>query len=450
MACIQIPDVKLFIYILVILFGMGSWVSVNGLWVELPILVDQSPESWNLPSYMTILVQIANIGPLAYVILNKLLPEKVQEKHGLFVLIIIGSSAALLLIVFWKETSYLGGFKSSTGLHLAVFLLSLVDCTSSVIFLPYMTLFKPQYISGLYIGEGLSGLVPGLVALGQGGGETVCKNMTVRYNQTDNITTIIPEFHQPNFSAEYFFFFLLSIMIICGLAFALLQYLPFCREEHISHDIDIIADIKFVNGDSASYRYAEIEDCESDTVDSSCDVSYVSESPLLTNKTHFTVYLVLMGTISALMNGIIPNIQTYASVPYGTKSYHLAVTLSNIVKPLACVLAFFLPLMTMKVIVGSISIGIATSVYIITMAANSPAPPMVQETIGAFLIVLMFVLLSATMSFSRVSIASVLRLYGRQALIWCGIVIQVGAFIGAMIMFAINRRRMLHRYYPCA
>lgn len=48
--------------LLAIVFGIGAWISVNGLWVELPLLVQALPEGWSLPSYMSIVIQIANIG----------------------------------------------------------------------------------------------------------------------------------------------------------------------------------------------------------------------------------------------------------------------------------------------------------------------------------------------------------------------------------------------------
>ena len=48
--------------LLAVVFGIGAWISVNGLWVELPLLVQTLPEGWSLPSYMSIVIQIANIG----------------------------------------------------------------------------------------------------------------------------------------------------------------------------------------------------------------------------------------------------------------------------------------------------------------------------------------------------------------------------------------------------
>jgi len=47
--------------LLAVLFGISSWISINGLWVELPLLVQELPEGWALPSYLSIIVQVANI-----------------------------------------------------------------------------------------------------------------------------------------------------------------------------------------------------------------------------------------------------------------------------------------------------------------------------------------------------------------------------------------------------
>ena len=381
MACL--PDVKLIVYILVILFGMGSWVAVNGLWVELPILVDQAPEKWNLPSYITVIIQIANVGPILYTIVNKISPSKFNEKHGVFLLVVLGATGSLLLVFFWKDTSYIGGVKHSTGLIFSVFLLSLVDCTSSVVFLPYMSIFKPQYISALYIGEGLSGLVPSLVALGQGVGKTVCVNKTI--NQTTNETAIFPEYLEPNFPVEDFFYFLFSIMIICGLSFSLLHYLPYCKREHVNPNVDISGEVRFTNADSASYRYTEFSRTL-DVPDVHCSISSRKTcSNTFTGKMIW--YLILIGCINAIGNGILPSVSSYANIPYGNDAYHLSATLSNIASPLTCLILLFLPVMSPGIIAGSAVVCFSLSTYILVIASQSPSPPMMQGTIGAFLIV---------------------------------------------------------------
>ena len=382
-------DVKLPVYILVILFGTGSWVAVNGLWVELPILVDRAAEGWSLSSYLVIIIQIANIGPLLYTIVNKIAPKSFHEKHGVFLLVVIGSAACLLLVFLWKETSYIGGYKHSTGLLFAVFLLSLVDCTSSVVFLPYMSIFKPQYITALYFGEGLSGLVPSLVALAQGVGKTICVNKTKIVNQTMNITVPQAEYIPPNFPVENFFYFLFSIMIVCGLSFTLLNYLPYCTNEHVSPN-DVASHAKFINGDN-SWKYKQFDATDNngdDTSNCHCEVSIENiNNQFQLKKSKYVYLLVLVCVIAALTNGILPAIQSYACIPYGSETYHLVATLSVIANPLACGLAFFLPVLSAKKITSTTMVGLALSVYILVLAAHSPTPPLVGQASGSALVV---------------------------------------------------------------
>lgn len=44
--------------LLAMLFGIGAWVAINGMWVELPLLVTYLPEEWNLPSYLSVIIQV--------------------------------------------------------------------------------------------------------------------------------------------------------------------------------------------------------------------------------------------------------------------------------------------------------------------------------------------------------------------------------------------------------
>ncbi|VDL95467.1 unnamed protein product [Schistocephalus solidus] len=40
-------------------FKLSSWVAINGLWMELPLLVNVLPERWNLPAYLSIIIQVS-------------------------------------------------------------------------------------------------------------------------------------------------------------------------------------------------------------------------------------------------------------------------------------------------------------------------------------------------------------------------------------------------------
>lgn len=54
--------------VLAALFGMGAWLSVNGVYTQLPLLVFKLPEGWVLPSYMVILIQVYILSSLQLII----------------------------------------------------------------------------------------------------------------------------------------------------------------------------------------------------------------------------------------------------------------------------------------------------------------------------------------------------------------------------------------------
>ena len=146
-------NTNIVVYILVALFGIGSRVDINGLWVELPVIVPHVPEGWKLPSYLSVIIQIANIGPLIVTLMFIFYKNRMNEKIAVYLVLGIGAIACLLLSFFWKETVYFAGAMRSIALLVLQFFLALTDCTTSVLFLPFMSTFKSEYITAYYIGE---------------------------------------------------------------------------------------------------------------------------------------------------------------------------------------------------------------------------------------------------------------------------------------------------------
>ncbi|XP_045194014.2 solute carrier family 52, riboflavin transporter, member 3-B-like [Mercenaria mercenaria] len=444
-------DVKLLVCIIIVLFGMGSWIAINGIWVELPILVDQLPEGWNLPSYMTVVIQIANVGPIAYTIWSFLNPKSSFEKPVVLLMVFVGSAASLLLAFFWMETSVVGGVEHSTALLILMFFLSLVDCTSSVVFLPFMNTFKPGYMTSYYIGEGFSGLVPSLVALGQGVGQVECQNKS-SVNATSNVTeySIQAVYLPSKFPVEDFFLFVFAMMVTCGIAFILLNYMHYCKTEHVNNNKKNLYEMDINSTASSTQKFVET------TGDENIDFqgNKRSENEGISSKkmstTGYLYFLFLIAWVNALTNGVLPSVQSYACLPYGTESYHLAVTLSNIANPVACFIAFFLPVGSAGVI-GLISlVGTLVSAYIMVLAAGSPTPVLVESSAGGILVVIAYVAVYLTLTFTKVSVATLFRFEGRKGLLWCGAITQLGSAVGAAVMFVIvNVNSLFQQKYPC-
>ncbi|XP_078607813.1 solute carrier family 52, riboflavin transporter, member 3-B-like [Branchiostoma floridae x Branchiostoma japonicum] len=464
-ATMEKPRIRIPVYILVCLFGVGSWIDINGLWVELPIIVQHAPEGWSLPSYMAVIIQLANIGPIAVTLANVFCRRRVSNKVVIYIIVTVGAMACMLLPFFWKHTSIVAGTNHSTALLTLTFLLAFVDCTSSVTFLPFMALFSGPYLTSYFIGEGMSGLLPSLVALGQGvGGNPECHNVSYINSTVVNGTVRnFTEYHNvyvtkdPNFPVEDFFWFLFTMMLVCGIAFVMLNYLPVARKEHIrTTEASVYKAVP--NGENGYSTCGDCVEMGSTKTDSSSNTPTSSERDidvLITKKKGLSrggyIYLLcVQAWVNALSNGVLPSIQSYSCLPYGNTAYHLAVTLGNMANPLACFISFFLPTQSF-LLVGVLSLaGTAVGAYILALAAMSPTPVLLGTTGGVFLVVLAWISVVGLFSYVKVTIGSIFREEGQRALLWCGAVMQAGSCVGAFVTFLfVNVFPMFQQNDPC-
>lgn len=382
-------NISIITYILVVIFGTGSWIAINGLWVEMPIIVQEIPESWSLPSYLTVIIQLANVAPLAFTVGNKFFPRVVREVPVIYISVIVGIAACTLLAFFWKETSYIAGAERSTALLVLCFVFSMVDCASSVTFLPYMATFREIYMSPYFAGQGLSGLLPGLVALAQGvggGSHDPCPKPTVAsVNSTNGTSQNNTDSGSwgpgPKFSAEVFFWFLTAMMVACGLAFIGLNYLPVAKREQVAKNYE---------GAQAGDQALELVSREERLEYGKYAAGHVDHDDLgvkTLSTSGVTLMLVTIALVNGLSNGIIPAMQSYACIPYSYYIYHLTLTLSNIVNPLTCFVFPFIPTKSMIVIsvLSFVYLGMCT--YILIIALQSPTVLLQCEDSGAALIV---------------------------------------------------------------
>ena len=92
---------------------------------------------------------------------------------------------------------------------------------STITFLPYLAeRFAKEYIIGYYVGESFSALIPGVLALSQGVGDTQsCANQA---------NTQI----KPNYPVLVYFMLIFAILCLGILAFSLLNCAPFVKKHH--------------------------------------------------------------------------------------------------------------------------------------------------------------------------------------------------------------------------
>lgn len=344
---------SLLTHVLACLFGMGSWVAINGMWVELPLIVSDIPEGWFLPSYLTVLIQMANIGPLFITLMHRFRPGVLDERPVIYCIVGLGIVATFLLAFFWRHTVTIAGSLHSVPLLVLSFLLSVVDCTSSVTFLPFMMRLRPQYLTTYFAGEGLSGLVPALVALIQGVGVVHCVNGTLADggNITDVNSTVVGSdelkaIYQPaKFSAQVFFVFLSAMMVVSLVAFILLNHLPAVAQER-KNDLYFSEDLAREKREQGLSLHAQTP--EQKPMISPLDS--VSREPRSSfgrgtySGLEVVFIFVVLAWVNALTNAVLPSVQSYSCLPYGNKAYHLAATMAAVANPVACFIAMFMPI----------------------------------------------------------------------------------------------------------
>lgn len=333
---------------LMICWGVGTWLGVNGLYVQLPLLVDRLPEGWSLASIMTIAVQLGNIGLLIYALLRRLRP-KASDAPYIYILLAIGALALFLNAFFYTETVYIGSTEHSIAFLTLTFFAALVGCTSSILFYPYLRHYREIYLTTYLVGEGLSGFLPGIIALIQGvGGEPECL-------PSEDNSSLVPHFPPPRFDTNVYFFILAGLSASSLLSFITLDNCKMYGSEMVMPDS----------------KKEEVE----------------QPAPTSIWTQRWILLFILMALLNAVSNGMLPSLQSYSCMPYGTTAYHLAVTLGAMANPAACLVGVWLKPVSDRVLTVMLLTSLVPLGYILATALLSPQPPLQHYPGGEALIV---------------------------------------------------------------
>jgi riboflavin transporter 2 len=160
-----------------------------------------------------------------------------------------------------------------------------------VLFMPYFGRFRDIYLVTYLIGEGLSGLLPGVLGLIQGvGGNAQCK----LNNSTDeNAPKYVPYWPPPRFTTRTFFLIISSLFVASFIAFVLLDRLKSVRKEYCT---------QFTV--SHGNKYKENTEEKTEQEDKVKKLSLVNYRGLL----------ILLGTVCMFVNAIFPSIMPFGSL----------------------------------------------------------------------------------------------------------------------------------------
>ncbi|XP_058802097.1 solute carrier family 52, riboflavin transporter, member 3-like [Phymastichus coffea] len=420
----KLSNRKILVDILALLFGLGTWVGVNGIYVQLPLLVNSAIEKWNLPAYMVLIVQFANLGPILYTLYVKYF-ARTKDHYIIYGLLAVGSLSLFLLAFVYNQTSVIFGNKHSSALLFLMFILSFVGCTSSVLFTPYMRNYREIYLVSYIIGEGLSGFIPSIIALIQGvGGNPQCHNVTKPGGPLE-FTTRYPD---PRFSPTIFFILLGILLFVCFLAFIGLMKLKVARGERVKLPAST----------------------ETLPTDLNAPPSYKTNSGWKMSNQVYVYLLGMMAVICLLNNGILPSIQSYSCLPYGNVAYHLTVTLSSMAGPLAMCLGFIVQNPKVNLLSELMVIVLGLGALVFYIAVQSPSPPWQYSWVGIFLVVTAWILVFGISGFVKLGIITLFRPDPGRGLYYTGVATQLGSLVGAITSFIlVNHTKIFQSYSPC-
>ena len=458
--------VSVAVYIAVVLFSMSTWMDVVGVWIEMPIFVTTLPEGWSLPSYLAIIIQLSNIGPAAYALVQKFrrgtqktssdedcrATKRLDAEVVLTLVIIIVAALNMFLLSFlWQITGVIAGHNHSVVMLTQMVPTALTSCMTSLVFLPYMARFPSSYISAHYVGQGFSGLIPGLIGLIQGAGSPphclwnstqvmndTLQNITIEVTldgAMNTTTGVIIQSRQPLFSVQVFFICLTALFLVSLASFCYLNFTKYGRSAMISNasvtevvsdgktrgggeptdelvadgihkrsvaDVDLLErSIQLVpaNSEAAESAGAQNEESKSHNcedllmkLDNKTQDSYEHspsgrETSVKMPSRLFIWLLIVVGVVNALSNGLLPSTESYTCLPYGYLVYTLAVRLSSVVASLASLSTMFLPRASVKVVSVLTLLGLIIATFHTILALQSPNPVLRGHLLGDIIVV---------------------------------------------------------------
>ncbi|CAL1132193.1 unnamed protein product [Cladocopium goreaui] len=170
-------------YAAFITFGLGSWISINSIFVQSSFLVYHLPEHWALTTWIVVALQLANFCVM--LVLRPLVKRPAPAWALLSsMLLLLGFGACVALAAgVYRSTAWLFGLETwkiivhemvrterSAGLLAMTFVAGVASCGSSLVFYPLAAHFPRRYTTALAIGEGLSGSIAGVLGMLQNAG----------------------------------------------------------------------------------------------------------------------------------------------------------------------------------------------------------------------------------------------------------------------------------------
>ncbi|CAF1348589.1 unnamed protein product [Adineta steineri] len=411
-------------YLLLTLVLLSSWTDINGIYTELPQIVLTQPEGWKLGAYIGLVSSISNIAPLALVFCKCIYRKETLNIIPInYIVMIIGMISCFLLVFLWSDTTYIFNRNRSLALLILTFFLALLDCTSMVTFSHYMTRFRHEFISALFLGESLTMVIPSVLAMMQGNGQLTCV-------PSSNNDTTIAIYKTARFSVSVYFLCIFFILVASFIAFVLLQWTKIAQ---------------------TSCQDATKKPLLSET-NSENSMNIVIDSDNTIKLTPVLYLLLLSGSAytSSIIFGMVLSISAYVLMPYGHRIFYLGTILSPWMFSLVWLFGTIKPFIAKRYLLLMIILGSITFSFELILAFKSPCPPLINTMQGNILILFIWLSTILLLGYPRLVIANYVRAHSSNGMFWFGANVQFGALIGSIVAYLLVETFSLFKeQLPC-
>lgn len=443
------------VFFAVCLFTLGAWLDINAIWSELVYLVDELPESWQLPSILNLISVLAQTGPLCFTVGHYFFPKVFTFVRAIYFIFTVGLLSCFFLALFWSKTAVLFHESRSIFLYIFNFTLSILDGTSSLTFLPYIGgYFSKEYIIPNYIGESMSSLLPGIFAIFQNiGVKDEClaiiipKNTTLFYinmtylHSNNNISSLISDSInkipllkskklEPNYPVSVYFLIMVFLLMVSTLAFTFLHFSTTARR----------ARKPIKNDQKITYRFSENQmnisqvDLILDEYNSNNEISRDTIIKKANSK-ETCVLMFITFCVSFVQYGYLPGLLSYSTIPYGNKYFNLSVNLSACLQPFAIFLSIWSYEVPTKQIIYEFCFNSIFATFILIVSVMSPCPPFINYWFGGILVVFSWVMCTCMSLRIRLLAATSLEKDGQNMLFLLGLATMFGQMVGGSLSF---------------
>ncbi|KAI6659169.1 Solute carrier family 52, riboflavin transporter, member 3-A isoform X4 [Oopsacas minuta] len=446
-------EVSITTYLLFILLGLASWFAMNGVLLESPVLSAYLPECNQLKSYVAVIIQFANIGPVTFLGVKgcmRLAGKRTNrlDTIAIYCVLCLSLISCILITLFWGKQMRFFEKNVSLSFFFLTACIALANNTNTVLLVPYFSSFPGFYLSALYVGEALSGLIPSLWASIQG------MPSSLNCSYAGDVAGI-------SFNPGIYFMMLVFCSFLSLLGFSLLHILPAPRKEKNKLEVHRMSNLDlakaqsrhftyrpskkmrktgwylFNNSNSNDWHTSSIESCESNHhhLESLNDQTPAVDSQ--NNKLIWlAIFIVLIFLISAFSNSILFEFLPYYTMRYSTATYYWTLNLYFVSMAISSLCSGIFHPKHRSLYPVLTSVYLAIAIWFIFLSANSHILPMKNTPFGGLHVVVLSMIAGGIVGYLKVGVTINARSMGGEFyLLLVGIIFQLGALVGSLIAF---------------